>query len=373
VQIAFKATAVITGVVFFLCFISGAFDAPVQTEAPIRAPPAAFLLPHAAKQHFAIWNDTELYGSKPVDIDQWMGPSTHKDSVIVRHANIMDIARKSCDLFQRRLHLWLRAQPVAKGIRLNGMVLKSKSDLMKSPDKIKFKVITEFIKKSEPALHMHLRKWMDDIRPKMDRFYEEIVVDEKAPKKREHWEIFNRQDWIQIKKDMRHIKSEAEWLIHEGRHLDDGATGDKLERIGNAFLHIHVVVEVDCDGPETCYINFWEWETDHIQQYQEAIYREHDLEKRRKLLAEKRDRVKCDWESFIESEVRRRLSYALDQPELDTTIGDNLKAIKSNPKFEKKYVERIEKMFDLQFMQIGSKLRNLHWNTLSDNAGSMEW
>jgi hypothetical protein len=414
VKIAVKATGVITCFVFFVCFISGVFDAPVavKTERLIRAPPADFLKPDAAcadrlkeepisenlklqceaegksgctynvhtktcvsrKKHFAIWNDTELYGSKPVDMDQWIEKSTHGHNVFVRHANIMDILRKSNEVFQRRIHMWLRVQPVGKGIRLNGWALKSKFALMKAPDMVKFKVITEFIKKSEPALHTHMLKWMTDVRPKQDRFYEEVVDTKNQPKKREHWEIFNRFDWIQIKKDMRHMKSESEALIRDAKKLDEGATGDILERIGNAFLHIHTVVTVDCDGPEECFINFWDWEQDKIREYQSEVYREHNLEKKRKLLAEKRDQVKCDWESFIESEVRRRLSYALDQPELDTTIGDNLKRIRAHPThpLPKSFIERIEKMIHLQFMDIGSKIRFMKWDTLEDAAG-MEW
>jgi hypothetical protein len=241
---------------------------------------------------------------------------------------------------------------------------------MKTSDRVKHSVITELIKKSEPAVHAKLHKWMDSVQPKQDRFDEDLKSHAVKRMQAETYELYPEAEWNTIKEEMQQIKRECEDLIILAKTFDPKGA-DVLSRIANAFRYIHIVVPIDHAQKDSPVINFWDWDQQRIVHWRKNINKQKDLQKKKQLFSQARDTIKVEWEIFIESEVRKRLSWALDQPELHSTIGDNLKAIREHPNLPKSIINRIEKMFHLQFMVIGSKLRFMTWETIGSATGDM--
>jgi hypothetical protein len=371
VKIALKATFVITWIVFSFCFLSGFLDSPVSTEEIIRAPPASFTqkgrLPVYDRQS---WNYTELYGSTPFNVDNWIASTSSKDghNVTTRHADIMDILTKSSDLFKRKFHLWLLAQPVPKGVKIGrGWTLKNRSELLKAPDMDKFKVLTEFIKKSEPVLHEKLLKWMDEVRPKQDRF------DEQHASKPESFQLFSTTEWIKINDQMDSIKNDSDDLMELAQTLEPKGE-ELLIAIAKSFLFNYHDFKND-EGDMVS--GFWPWTADCVMEQTELIETEHNLQKKRKLFIDSKTLIKNRWELGVEGEIKSRLQTAFDIPDtignMESTLSDTLKALRITKDLPKSIIKRLEEMMQLQFMVIGSKMRFMTWENVGSASGDIAY
>jgi ElaB/YqjD/DUF883 family membrane-anchored ribosome-binding protein len=229
-------------------------------------------------------------------------------------------------------------------------------------------VFQEMIKKSEPELHASVLKYVKSYMPHQDRFMENDATKINQP---ENFTLFTKEDWASIKKEMREINQDCEEVLKMAANVP-GDAGKMLKDVVDSFIQIQRVRAINPENPHSRKVHYWNSHQAKVEKFQKEINAQHSVTAKRELFAKHKSVVKNEWEIFIESIVRTKLSNALRQPELETTIGDNLKAIKAHPEFPQKAKDILEVIFRKQFMSVGSKLRFMSWSTLENASGDME-
>jgi hypothetical protein len=250
--------------------------------------------------------------------------------------------------------------------------VKEKEALKEASGEEKHHFLVNMIKSSEPAMHAAVLKYVQSRVHSENHILEEDHDDLNKIKKPENFELFTKEDWASVKKEMREINEDCHEVLKMAQNLK-GDAGKMLQDVADAFLHIQRVRLINPEhGPNSTKVNYWNSHQAKVVRFQKEINLKHNISAKRDLFAKHKTVVKNEWEIFIESVVRTKLSNALRQPELQTTIGDNLKAIKAHPEFPQEAKDILEVVFRKQFMSVGSKLRFMSWSTLENASGETE-
>jgi ElaB/YqjD/DUF883 family membrane-anchored ribosome-binding protein len=247
-------------------------------------------------------------------------------------------------------------------------MLHEKDALLHADGEEQHHVFQEMIKKSEPELHASVLKYVKSYMPHQDRFMENDATKINQP---ENFTLFTKEDWASIKKEMREINQDCEEVLKMAANVP-GDAGKMLKDVVDSFIQIQRVRAINPENPHSRKVHYWNSHQAKVEKFQKEINAQHSVTAKRELFAKHKSVVKNEWEIFIESIVRTKLSNSLRQPELETTIGDNLKAIKAHPEFPQKAKDILEVIFRKQFMSVGSKLRFMSWSTLENASGDME-
>jgi hypothetical protein len=250
---------------------------------------------------------------------------------------------------------------------------------MQSSNSNQYHVLTEIIKKSKPELQSSVLEFVRPTKPSKRRLIEEETNAEMQKVEQSegpaNFLIFSREEWHAIEQEMKWVKDECSevYKIAETLHGDAGKT---LREVVDAFMHIQKIVFTNPEeygtGPRSPTIHYFHYYQDNFEKFQKEINEETNLLKKRALLTKYKNKLKLDWESFIDSRVRTFLALALGHNELQQTIGDNLKAIQEHPGFPQEAKTKVEAIFRKHFMSINAKCRFLKFLTIGDASGDFD-
>jgi hypothetical protein len=325
--------------------------------------------------------------------DKWLPfiNDTLAEPIKNREDTIRDIVDDANPAMIQRFNLFLRAYAPDDNIseapripenaepRDQDRKTKDIKALMQSSNSKQYHVLTEIIKKSEPELQAHVLQYVRSVAPSKRRLIEEETNGEMQKVEQsegpENFWIFSREEWHAIEQEMKWVKDECSEVYKIAKTLH-GNAGKTLREVVDAFMHIQKIVFINEEdlgtGPSSPKIHYFHYYQNHFEKFQMEIDKEIDLLKKRALLTKYKNKLKLDWESFIDSRVRTFLALALGHNELQQTIGDNLKAIQEHPGFPQEAKTKLEAIFRQQFMSIGAKCRFMKLLTIGYASGELD-